>query len=119
MATTGRHKPKWKLRRFERSVKIMENGNRKSGSAGSFLLGSLIGGAAGYIAAMLLAPRSGEETQAEIRAQAMALRQKANEVMLEGRRSLDQQVDRGRHTVADWLEQGSAILEERAKELSN
>jgi len=95
------------------------NGNRSSGSAGSFLLGSLIGGAAGYVAALLLAPRSGEETQAEIRAQALALRQRANEAVVEGRRSLEEQVGRGRRTVAEWLEQGSNILEERAKELSN
>ena len=97
----------------------MENGNRKSSSAGSFLLGSMLGGAAGYVAALLLAPRSGEETQAEIRAQALAMRQKANDVVMEGRRSIEEQVDRGRHAVADWLEQGSTILENRAKELSN
>jgi gas vesicle protein len=97
----------------------MENGHRSSGSAGSFLLGSLIGGAAGYIAALLLAPRSGDETQAEIRAQAMALRQKANDAILDGRRSIEEQVERGRHTVAEWLEQGSNLLDERAKEMSN
>jgi gas vesicle protein len=97
----------------------MENGNKGSGSAGSFLLGSLIGGAAGYVAALLLAPRSGEETQAEILAQARALRDKANEAVAGGRRSLEQQVGRGRNTVADWLEQGSEILDERAKELAS
>jgi gas vesicle protein len=97
----------------------MENGKRSSSSAGSFLLGSLIGGAAGYIAALLLAPHSGDETQAEIRAQAMALRQKANDMVLDGRRSIEEQVERGRHTVAEWLEQGSTLLDERAKELSN
>ncbi|MEJ2010868.1 MAG: YtxH domain-containing protein [Anaerolineales bacterium] len=97
----------------------MENGNRSSSAAGSFLLGSLIGGAAGYIAALLLAPRSGEETQAEILAQARALRDRANEAVLEGRRSLEEQVGRGRHTVAEWLEQGSELLDDRAKELAS
>jgi gas vesicle protein len=99
----------------------MDNGNanRSSGSAGAFLLGSLIGGAAGYIAALLLAPHSGEETQAELRAHALALRDRANEAVMERRRSLDEQIGRGRRTVADWLEQGSEMLEQRARELSN
>jgi len=97
----------------------MDNRNHKSGSAGSFLLGGLLGGAAGFAAAMLMAPRSGEETQAELREQALALRKKADSAVAEGRRSIEQQLGRGRSTVADWLEQGSALLEERAKELSN
>jgi len=42
----------------------MADNNDRGGSGGAFLLGILVGGAVGAIAALLLAPQRGEETRA-------------------------------------------------------
>ena len=88
-----------------------------SNATGAFILGSLIGGAAGFIYAMLSAPKSGEETQAELRERAIALKTEANNRIEQGRQTLIKSVDEQRLAIADWLEQGSAMLDEGAKEI--
>jgi gas vesicle protein len=50
---------------------------RRSGSAGAFLWGALLGAAA----ALLLAPRSGRETRDEIRAGALRIRDRAEDAV--------------------------------------
>ena len=44
---------------------------------GAFLLGFVIGGLAGAVASLLLAPQSGEETRAVIKTRAIEIRDKA------------------------------------------
>lgn len=96
----------------------MEN-TRKNGSntTGAFILGSLIGGAAGFIYAMLSAPQSGAETQAEIRDRAMALKAEANNRIDTGRSTIKKSIDEQRVAIADWLEQGATMLDQGAKEI--
>jgi len=50
---------------------------------GAFLLGFVIGGLAGAVTALLLAPQSGEETRTIIRDRAIDLRDKAEQTMEE------------------------------------
>jgi gas vesicle protein len=96
----------------------MEN-TRKNGSnaTGVFILGSLIGGAAGFIYAMLSTPQSGEETQAEIRERALALKSEANNRIQTGRNSIKKSIDEQRLAIADWLEQGATMLDQGAKDI--
>ena len=46
---------------------------------GAFLIGFIVGGVAGAVAALLLAPQSGEETRALIKDKSIELRDKATE----------------------------------------
>jgi len=46
---------------------------------GAFLIGFVVGGVAGAVAALLLAPQSGEETRAIIKDKSIELRDKATE----------------------------------------
>lgn len=46
---------------------------------GAFLIGFVVGGVAGAMAALLLAPQSGEETRALIKDKSIELRDKATE----------------------------------------
>ncbi len=46
---------------------------------GAFLIGFIIGGLAGAVSALLLAPQSGEETRTVIREKAIELRDRASE----------------------------------------
>ena len=47
---------------------------------GKFVLGALIGAAAGVVAGMLTAPKSGKETRADLKSKAHDLRDQADEV---------------------------------------
>lgn len=44
---------------------------------GKFVLGTVIGAAAGVVAGMLTAPKSGEETRADLKAKAVELKEEA------------------------------------------
>ncbi len=66
------------------------------GGVGSFILGALVG--AGV--ALLLAPRSGEETQEELKEQARKLRIAAEERVREAQRHLEDRLDDVRDGVA-------------------
>lgn len=96
----------------------MENTHTNgSNSTGAFILGSLIGGAAGFIYAMLSAPQSGAETQAEIRERAIALKSEADNRIASGRNTIRKSIDEQRLAIADWLEQGATMLDQGAKEI--
>ncbi len=96
----------------------MENTRRNGSNAtGAFILGSLMGGAAGFIYAMLSAPQSGEETQAEIRERATAFKNEANNRLETGRSTIKKSIDEQRLAIADWLEQGADMLDQGAKEV--
>ena len=70
------------------------------GSFGSFLLGALVG--AGL--ALLFAPQSGEETQAEIRARAQKLRIAAEERMREAQLTIEDRLEHVREGVESRVE---------------
>jgi len=52
--------------------------NNKSNEFGAFLIGFLFGGLVGAVTALLMAPKSGEETRALIQEKSIELRDKAN-----------------------------------------
>lgn len=100
----------------DRNEDVMQQPAR-AGSGGALFLGALIGALAGAAAALLMAPRSGEETQEEIRRRSKELRSAAERRLDEGRDTAKQGVRQARTTVADWLEQGSSLLGEQADHL--
>ena len=66
--------------------------DRGGGGFGSFVLGALVG--AGV--ALLMAPRSGEETQAEIRARADRLRETAEDRVRDAQRRIESRVEQAK-----------------------
>ena len=66
------------------------------GGAGSFILGALVG--AGL--ALLFAPKTGEETQEELRERARQLRSAAEERVKEAQRQLEERLDEAREGVS-------------------
>ena len=91
--------------------------NSSGGEVGSFFAGFLVGGLVGAAAALLLAPQSGEETQAEIRERATAFKNEANNRLETGRSTIKKSIDEQRLAIADWLEQGADMLDQGAKEV--
>lgn len=89
----------------------------RGSSLGSVFLGALIGALAGASVSLLMAPRSGDETQEEIRRRSRELRDEAEKRLNEGRGAAQKSVRQARTTVADWLEQGSNLLGEQANHL--
>ena len=71
-----------------------------SGQTGSFILGALVG--AGL--ALLFAPKSGEETQAELRERALKIRDSAEERVREAQRQLEERLDQARTGVTERLD---------------
>ena len=57
---------------------------------GAFLIGFIAGGVAGAVAALLLAPQSGEETRALIKDKSIELRDKASETAGKARIKVDE-----------------------------
>lgn len=69
--------------------------SRESGGAGSFILGALVG--AGI--ALLFAPKSGKETQEDLKVRAMELRDAAEDRVREASRQLEERLDQAREGV--------------------
>lgn len=84
----------------------------RRGSVEAFLWGALLG--AGV--ALLLAPRSGSETQAEIRATARRLRGAAEGRVNEVRDRVGEAVERTRTRVTDRVDAVRGTLEDRAEQ---
>lgn len=72
----------------------------RAGGLGSFVLGALVG--AGL--ALLFAPRSGEETQEELKEQARKLRSAAEDRVREAQRQLEERLDDVREGVQTRFE---------------
>jgi gas vesicle protein len=104
----------------------MNNSNHKDGNhvthVKSFLAGLLLGGLAGAVAMLLLAPRSGKKTRAHIQHQGMDLRAQAVERVedAEGQvRAKAHQITDGIREGADELQQrGQTILDEQRERVS-
>ena len=92
---------------------------------GAFVLGSVVGGLAGTLAGLLLAPKSGAETQAEIKQRMMEIRDQADEAITKGRDSLGASftekrgklVDTARSKIAEGMEQTASSISHRAKSI--
>jgi len=83
---------------------------RERGGMGAFLWGALLGAGA----ALLLAPRTGAETQRELRERARALREAAEGRVNEARESVTEAVERARGEVNDRISSVRDALETRA-----
>lgn len=84
---------------------------------GNFVLGTLIGGIIGSIAALLMAPQSGEKTQNMILEKGDSWRQEAEKRMNESRKYADDKIIEARNSVAEWLSKGSTLLDEKSQEI--
>jgi gas vesicle protein len=79
----------------------------RSGGVGAFLLGALLG--AGV--ALLFAPRSGAETQQQIKDRATKMRDAAEEKVREVQRQLEDRIDHARTEVRGRVEQVREAVE--------
>lgn len=71
------------------------------GGLGAFLVGALLGAGA----ALLLAPRTGKETQEEIRSRARELRDAAEERVKDASRQLEERLDQAREGIHNRADQ--------------
>lgn len=81
---------------------------------GSFLVGFLVGGISGAVAALLLAPQSGEETRTVIKDKAIELRDQAST-------TFDETVEKTEKTINESIKKAEAMLadaKKRANELA-
>ena len=69
-------------------------GNEHSGPG--FGTGLVLGGIIGALAGLLLAPRSGEETRAQVKVSTAGLRQKAEELTAEAKERVREALEEGR-----------------------
>lgn len=91
--------------RDDKPTIIIEGGDR--GGVGPFLLGALLG--AGV--ALLFAPRSGEETQAELKAQAKRLRSSAETKIREAQAQIEDRLSDARDELMDRVDQLKEAVE--------
>jgi gas vesicle protein len=90
---------------------------RSNGSAGALFLGTLMGLMAGAAAGVLMAPQSGEATKEEILARGESLRTRAEMRLHEGRSQAEHRLNKARNAMAEWLKQGSQVLDRQAEDL--
>ncbi len=106
----------------------------ENGNGGSTLAGFLIGGLLGAGAMLLLAPKSGKETRAELQQKALELREKtvgtvqetyttakskAEQVTAEARGKAEELKQRGKEIAVEQLDRVSIAAENGKKALSN
>lgn len=87
-------------------------------NTGNFILGTLVGGIIGSIAALLMAPQSGEQTQKLILEKGESWRQDAAERIDDGRNYAEDKFNEARNTISDWFSSGSNLLDEKSQEIS-
>lgn len=90
---------------------------KRKNTTGTFLLGTLIGSLIGGLTGLLMAPRSGEETQELIAERRDDLRHEAEKRIDESRQLTLEKYAEARNAVADWLAAGSEILTEKSQEI--
>lgn len=95
---------------------------------GAFLVGFIVGGLTGAVAALLLAPQSGEETRTVIKERAIELRDKASEgigeiysqaevAANEAVRKAEALLAQAKQTAAELQQKGAVVLEEQKAKL--
>lgn len=90
---------------------------------GAFLLGFIVGGLSGVVAALLLAPQSGEETRKQIGEKAIELRDRAGETLEEAYARADETAKQARaraeELASEISRRGSVVLEEGKARISS
>jgi gas vesicle protein len=100
-----------------------------SNEFGAFMSGLLLGGIAGAITALLLAPQSGEETRKVIIDKSLELKDKAIETVEDARQQAEKAAEDARLAAQEYAqkaqeqakklqEQGRVILEEQKQKIS-
>ena len=79
--------------------------NERNGGGG-FLLGLLMGAVGGFVAGMVFAPKSGEETRAFIMDQSREWRDKADELTSAARERMASAASEGRHAASRLRDTG-------------
>lgn len=92
-----------------------EKMKREGENIGSLLSGFFIGGLIGSAAALLAAPRSGQETRAMIRAKSVELKEKALDSAEETRLRAEQTLTEARTRAAETIRDTSGQAEELAR----
>lgn len=93
--------------------------NENNGSGASMALGMIFGAMAGVGAGILMAPRSGEDTRNQLRAQAMSKKEAARQKLMEKK---DQTMDTVKETVdksKDLIGKGSDNAHKMADDVSD
>jgi len=75
------------------------------GRVGGILFGLLMGGVGGFVAGMILAPKSGEETRAFILDQSREWRDKADELTSETRKRIATAANEGRRAASQMRDE--------------
>ena len=78
----------------------------ESSGGGGFLLGLLMGAVGGFVAGMVFAPKSGEETRAFILDQSREWRDKADELTSAARERMATAANEGRHAASQLRDAG-------------
>ena len=81
-------------------------------SGGDFLAGVVVGALVGAAAALLFAPRSGEETRALIREKGIEIQERADEASVEARKRAEELSAQTRQTAAEWQAKVMQAVEE-------
>ena len=78
----------------------------ESSGGGGFLLGILMGAVGGFVAGMVFAPKSGEETRAFILDQSREWRDKADELTSAARERMATAANEGRYAASQLRDAG-------------
>jgi gas vesicle protein len=85
---------------------------------GAFLVGFVVGGLAGAVTALLLAPQSGEETRTVIKEKAIELKDKASDSFDEVYDKAEEVVQEAKVKAVDLQHRGQVVLEEQKSKLA-
>jgi gas vesicle protein len=85
---------------------------------GAFLVGFVVGGLAGAVTALLLAPQSGEETRTVIKEKAIELKDKASETFDEAYDKAEDYVQVAKTKAVELQHKGQVVLEEQKSKLA-
>ena len=91
---------------------------------GEFLAGLILGGLTGAAVGLLLAPQTGEETQAQLREKGIELKERVAELSEEARKKAEQWQEEGRAAIekqkahdGEAIEEGKKAATKKKKEL--
>ena len=97
---------------------------------GAFLVGFVVGGLTGAVAALLMAPQSGEETRAVIKEKAIVLRDKTGETVdeayaraeaaaAEARARFEELAETTKTRASELTQKGSVVLAEQKAKITS
>jgi gas vesicle protein len=104
---------------------MMNNNQGSIPIVGAFVLGSVMGALAGMLAGVLLAPKSGAETQADIRKRMTDFRDQADEAFSRSREQLESTItgtggrlaETARSKIAEQMENAASTINQQARNI--